>query len=179
VQTAVAKPPAATYELGLSGFYSIAGGSAPGGRIELARFGREGWWGIRASAAYQSTKSLRVDIGKSRYNRALLGAALVLQWNSPRFFLSSDWGMVGSLIRAHGNGYSQNESDSGLNLALDAEARMGLRWRALRIWADAAFYRWLGKETIDVEPLPTGLPSTTALPRWDVQLGLGASVMLD
>ena len=179
VPAAVAQPSATVYELGLSGFYSMAGSSAPGGRIELARLRREGWWGLRASAAYQSAKSLYVDIGRTQYNRTLLGAALVLQWNRSRFFLSSDGGMVGSLVRAQGNGYSQNESASGLNLGLDAEGRVGLRLRSFRIWADAVLYGWLGKETIRVDPLSTGLPSTATLPRWDVHLGLGAGVMFD
>jgi hypothetical protein len=47
------------------------------------------------------------------------------------------------------------------------------------MWADAIFYRWLGKETIRVDPLSTGLSSTATLPRWDVHLGLGAGVMFD
>jgi len=179
VQAVAAKRSAAIFELGLSGFYSMAGGSVPGARIELAWLRREGWWGLRAAAAYQSTKSLYVDIGRAQYDRTLLGAALVLQWNRPRYFLSSDWGLAGVLVRVHGDGYSQDESASGLNVALDAEGRVGLRLRAFRIWADAVFYRWLGKETIRVDPLSTGLSSTAALPRWDVHLGLGAGVMFD
>jgi hypothetical protein len=175
----VAKPSAAVFELGFSGFYSMVGGSAPGGRIELAWLRREGWWGLRAGASYQSTKSLSVDIGRAQYDRTLLGAALVLQWNRPRLFLSSDWGLVGARVREHGEGYSQNESDSGLNVALDAEGRVGLRLRAFRIWADIGLYRWLGKETIRVDPMSTGLSSTAALPRWDVHLGLGAGVRFD
>lgn len=180
VQAVVAKHSAAVFELGFSGFYSMVGGSVPGGRIELAWLRREGWWGLRAGASYQSTKSLYVDIGRTQYDRTLLGAALVLQWNRPRFFLSSDWGLAGVLVRVHGDGYSQNESASGLNVALDAEGRVGLRLRSVRIWADAVLYRWLGKETIRVDPLSTGLSSTAAaLPRWDVHLGLGAGVRFD
>jgi hypothetical protein len=179
VQAVVAKPSATVLELGFSGFYSMAGGSVPGARIELAWLRRKDWWGLRADASYQSTKSLYVDIGRAQYDRTLLGAALVLQWNRPRYFLSSDWGLVGDLVRVHGDGYTQNESASGPNVALDAEGRVGLRLRAFRIWADAVLYRWLGKETIRVDPLSTGLSSTATLPRWDVHLGLGAGVMFD
>jgi hypothetical protein len=179
VQAVVAKHSATVFELGFSGFYSMVGGSVPGGRIELAWLRREGWWGLRAGASYQATKSLYVDIGRTQYDRTLLGAALVLQWNRPRYFLSSDWGLVGALVRVHGDGYTENESASGLNVALDAEGRVGLRLRAFRIWADAVLYRWLGKETIRVDPMSTGLSSTATLPRWDVHLGLGAGVMFD
>jgi hypothetical protein len=179
VQVVVAKHSTTVFELGFSGFYSMVGGSVPGGRIELAWLRREGWWGLRAAASYQSTKSLSVDIGRTQYDRTLLGAALVLQWNRPRIFLSSDWGLVGDLVRVHGDGYTQNESASGLNGALDAEGRVGLRLRAFRIWADAVLYRWLGKETIRVDPISIGLSGTATLPRWDVHLGLGAGVMFD
>ena len=179
VQAVVAKRSAMVFELGLSGFYSMVGGSVPGGRIELAWLRREGWWGLRAGAAYQSTKSLPVDIGRTQYDRTLLSAALVLQGNRPRYFLSSDWGVVGDLVRVRGDGYTQNESASGLNVGLEADGRVGLRLRAFRIWADAILYRWLGKETVRVDPLSTGLSSAATLPRWDAHLGLGASVMFD
>ena len=62
----------AIYELGLSGFYSMVGGMVPGAGIELARFGRQAWWGLRAAVGYQSAKSLHVSIGTSRYDRSLL-----------------------------------------------------------------------------------------------------------
>jgi hypothetical protein len=179
VLAVAAKHSDTVFELGFSGFYSMVGGTVPGGRIELAWRRREAWWGLRVSAAYQSTKSLDVDIGRAQYDRTLLGGALVLQWNRPRYFLSSDWGLVGALLRLHGDGYTQNESASGLNVALDAEGRVGLQLRAFRIWADAVLYRWLGKETIRVDPLSTGMSSTATLPRWNVQLGLGAGVVFD
>jgi hypothetical protein len=120
-----------------------------------------------------------VDIGDSQYDRTLLGAAMVLQWNRRRIFLSSDWGLEGSLIRAHGDGYSQNQSASGLNVGLAADGRVGLRLRAFRIWADVHGYRWLGKETIRVDPLVAGASSTSTLPAWDAQLGLGVGVVFD
>jgi len=179
VPAAIAKKSAMTTELGLSGFYSAVGGLVPGGSVEIGRFRREGWWGLRASASYQSTKSLRVDIGDSQYDRTLLGAAMVLQWNRPRILLSSDWGLVGAFTRAHGDGYSQNQSASGLNVGLAADARVGLRLRAFRIWADLRLYRWALKETIRVDPLSTGASSTSTLPTWDAHLGLGAGVVFD
>jgi hypothetical protein len=173
------KKSAMVTELGLSGFYSAVGGWAPGGSVEFGWLRRDSWWGLRARVAYQSTKSLRVDIGDSQYDRTLLGAAMVLQWNRRRIFLSSDWGLEGSLIRAHGDGYSQNQSASGLNVGLAADGRVGLRLRAFRIWADVHGYRWLGKETIRVDPLVAGASSTSTLPAWDAQLGLGVGVVFD
>jgi len=179
VPAAEAKKSAAVFELGLSGFYSMVGGLVPGGRIELARLRRESWWGVRAAAAYQSAKSLYVGIGTSRYDRTLLGVALVLQWNRSHLFVSSDWGLVGSFVRAHGEGYSQNESASALNVGLDAEGRVGLRLSTFRIWAEAGLYRWAAKETIRVEPLSVGSPSTSTLPAWDAHLGLGVGMVFD
>jgi len=179
IKAIVAKHPTTIFELGSSGFYSLVGGSVPGGGIELAWLPREGWWGLRTSVSYQSTKSLHVDIGRARYDRTLLGTTLVLQWNRRRYFLSSDWGLVGDLVRVHGAGYTQNGSASGVNVALDAEARVGVRLGAFRLWADLGFYRWLGKETIRVDPLSAGLSSSATLPRWDVHPGLGAGVSFD
>jgi hypothetical protein len=179
VQAAVAKPRAAVFELGGAGFYSTVGGAALGARIEVAGLRREGWWGVRAAAAYQSAKSRWVDIGMTDYSRTLLGAALVLQWSRRYLYLSSDWGMTGALTRARGNGYSQNDSASGLNLGLDAEARLGLRLRAFRIWVDGTVYRWLGKQTIRIDPLVSGSSTLATLPSWDLHLGLGAGVMFD
>lgn len=173
------KKSAMVTELGLSGFYSMVGGWALGGSVELGWLRRDSWWGLRARVAYQSTKSLRVDIGDSQYDRTLLGAAMVLQWNRRRVFLSSDWGLVGSLTRAHGDGYSQNQSASGLNVGLAAGGRVGLRLGPYRIWADLSLYRWLGKETIRVDPLLAGPSSTSTLPAWDAHLGLGVSMVFD
>ena len=174
-----AKKSAMVSELGLSSFYSTVGGWVPGGRIELGRLRRDSWWGLRASVAYQSTKSLRVDIGDSQYNRTLLDAAVVLRWDRPYLLLSGDWGLVGAFTRAHGDGYSQNQSASGLNVGLAADARVGLRLGAFRIWADVRLYRWALKESIRVDPLSTGSSSTSTLPTWDAHLGLGVGVVLD
>ncbi len=173
------KKSAMVTELGLAGFYSAVGGWVPGGKVELGRFRRDGWWGLRAFGAYQSAKSLRVDIGDSPYDRTLLGAAMVLRWDRPRLFLSSDWGLVGALTRAQGNGYSQNQSASGLNAGLAADGRVGLRLGASRVWAEARLYRWLRKETIQVDPVVTGASTTSTLPAWDAHLGIGASMAFD
>ena len=174
-----AKPSAAVFELGGAGFYSTVGGSALGARVELAGLRRDGWWGIRTIAAYQSTKSNHVDIGMTDYSRTLLGAALVLQWSRRYLYLSSDWGVTGALTRARGNGYSQNDSASGLNVGLDAEARLGLRLHAFRIWVDGTVYRWLGKQTIRIDPIVSGSSTLATLPSWDVHVGLGAGVLFD
>ena len=166
-------------ELGISGLYSTVGGWVPGGSVEFGWLRRDGWWGLRAWGAHQAAKSLRVDIGDSPYDRTLLGAALVLRWERPRIFLSSDWGLAGALTRAHGDGYSQNQSASGLNVGLAADGRVGLRLGRCRVWADVRLYRWLAKETVQVDPLPAGPSSTSTLPTWDAHLGLGAGVVFD
>jgi len=175
----LARKSAMVTEVGISGFSSTVGGWVPGGRVELGRLRREGWWGIRATAGYQSTKSLRLDIGESHYDRALLGVAMVLQWPRPRILLSSDWGLVGSYLRAYGDGYSQNQSASDLNVGVAADGRVGLRLSAFRIWATVSLYRWARKETIQVDPVVAGTSSTSTLPAWDAHLGLGSSVVFD
>jgi hypothetical protein len=165
--------------LGLTGTYSMVGGLAPGAFVELGRFRREGWWGIRGVAGYQSARSVQVDIGISRYDRALLGAAMVMQWHRPWVFLAGDLGWVGAFTRAHGEGYSQDESASGLNVGLAAGARAGVSVRAFRVWADVRLQRWARKETIRVDSLSTGPSSLSTLPAWDAQVGLGAGVVFD
>jgi hypothetical protein len=179
VPVAAAKTSAAVFELGGSGFYSLTDGAVPGARIELARLSREGWWGIRAAAAYQWSRSFPVDIGTTQQDRTLLGLALVLQWNFSYLYFSSDWGMVGAFVRAHGNGYTQNQSASGFNLGLDAQGRVGVRLRSLRIYVDSGLYRWLGRETIRIETLSGDSSSSHTLSRWDTHLGLGAGVLFD
>jgi len=166
-------------EVGLSGFYSMVAGWAPGVEVEVGRLRRKGWWGARVVAGYQSTKSLRVDIGASYYDRAWFGAALVLQREWRYLFLASDWGLLGALIRAHGDGYSQDQSASGLNLGFVADARGGVRLGPVRIWADLSLYRWARKETIQVDPLAAGAATTSTLPAWDAHLGMGASMVFD
>ena len=166
-------------ELGIAGLYSTVGGWVPGAGVELGWLRREGWWGLRAWGAYQSAKSLRVDIGDSPYERMLLGAAMVLRWERRWLFLSSDWGMAGAYTRAHGDGYSQNQSASGLNVGVVADGRLGLRLGSYGIWADARLYRWLAKETVRVDPLLAGPSSATTLPTWDAHLGLGVSMVFD
>ena len=83
---------------------------------------------------------------------------------------------MGAFTRAHGNGYSQNQSASGLNFALTADGRVGLRLGTVRLWADLSLYRWTRKETVRVDSLSTGMFSVSTLPAWDAHVGLGASV---
>jgi hypothetical protein len=166
-------------ELGIASFYSTVGGWVPGVGVEFAWHRRDDWWGLRTWGAYQSGKSLRVDIGDSSYERTLLGTTMVLRWERPRFFLSSDGGLAGARTPAHGDGYSQNQSASGLNIGLAADGRVGLRLGSYRIWADARLYRWLAKETVRVDPLLAGTSTMSTLPTWDAHLGLGAGVVFD
>jgi hypothetical protein len=174
-----AKPSAFITQLGLSGFYSMVGGVVPGVQGEVGRLRREGWWGVRVVAAYQSAKSLRVDIGISQYDRTLMGAFLALQWNGARVFVSSDLGLVGAFTRARGDGYSQNQSAKGLNAGGAWDGRAGLRLGTLRVWADLLLYRWTIKETVRVDSLSTAPSSASTLPTWDAHLGLGAGVVFD
>jgi hypothetical protein len=174
-----AKKSAMVSELGIAGLYSTVGGWVPGAGVEFGWLRRDGWWGLRAWGTYQSTKSLRVDIGDSPYSRTLLGAAMVLRWDRSRFFLSSDWGLVGAYLRARGDGYSQNQSATGLNVGLAADGRVGLRWGTFRLWAEARLYRWLAKETVRVDPLVAGTSTASTLPTWDAHLGLGVGVVFD
>ena len=174
-----AKKSAMVSELGMTGLYSTVGGWVPGAGVEFGWLRRNGWWGLRASGAYQSAKSLRVDIGDSPYDRMLLGAAMVLCWERRLLFLSSDGGLAGAYTRAHGDGYSQNQSASGLNIGLAADGRVGLRLGSYRIWAEARLYRWLAKETVRVDPLVAGTSTASTLPTWDAHLGLGVGVVFD
>ena len=166
-------------EVGLRGFYSIVGGWAPGTSVEVGRFRREGWWGYRGIVGYQSAKTLPVDIGISHYDRILLGATIALQWNRPRWFLSGDVGLLGSLTRAYGDGYSRNDSSSGPNLAFCTEARGGVKLASYRLWADLGLQRWARKETIQVDPLAVGSSTLHSLPTWDAHAGLGVGVVFD
>jgi len=174
-----AKKSAMVSELGIAGLYSTVGGWVPGAGVEFGWLRSDAWWGLRAWGAYQSAKSLRVDIGDSPYERMLLGAALVLRRERRWLFLSSDWGLAGAYTHAHGDGYSQNQSASGLNIGLAADGRVGLRLGCYRLWADARLYRWLAKETIRVDPLVAGTSTASALPTWDAHLGLGVGVVFD
>jgi hypothetical protein len=79
-------------------------------------------------------------------------------------FLSGEWGLWGAYLRAHGDGYTQNQSASGMNVGLAADGRMGLRFSKLRIWAALSLYRWAFKETIRVDSLSTDLSRTSNLP---------------
>jgi hypothetical protein len=171
--------PAMVTEVGLSGFYSVVGGYAPGVQVELARLRRQSWWGARAVAAYQSTRSVRVDIGDSRYERAQLGAFLVLRWTGARLFLSGDAGALGAFTRAHGEGYSQNQSAYAGNAAVAVDGRAGLRLGTFRVWADLQACRWASQQTLRIDPVITGPSTTSTLPAWDAHLGLGASVAFD
>jgi hypothetical protein len=174
-----AKKSAMVAELGVAGFYSMVGGAVPGAKAEVGMLRRGGWWGFRATAGYQSAKSLRVDIGGSDYDRTLLGAAVILQRDRPRFFLSSDWGLAGAFVRARGDGYSQNQSASGLNVGLIAVGRAGASLGRFRIWADLSVYRWLRRQTIEVDPLMAGTPTRSTLPSWDAHAGIGAGIVFD
>lgn len=164
-------------ELGVQGFYGLVGGLSPGAGIELGVHRRDAWWGVRTILAYQSTRSVRVNIGASSYDRALVGAALVLRWDRQRTFLSSDLGMVGSFTRAHGDGYSKNESARAFNLGPSANGRAGLRWGRWRVWTEAGVCRWLAKESFRVDAFISF--TTSALASWDAHLGLGAGITFD
>jgi hypothetical protein len=163
-------------EFGLSGFSSVVGGYAPGIQAEVGRFRHERGWGVRAVAAYQGARSIAVDAGDTRYERAQLGVLLVLRWTAARLFASGDLGLLGTMTWAHGEGYSRNASAHGQNVGLGLDGRMGIRLGKFRLWVSLQGCRWASKETVRVEPLLTGAPTTAALPAWDAHLGLGASM---
>ncbi len=164
-------------ELGVQGFYGLRGGITPGAAFELGFLRRDAWWGVRASVAYQSTRSMRVNIGASRYDRSLVGAAWVLRWDRQRTFLSSDLGIVGLFTRAHGDGYSKNESARAYNLGPSATGRAGLRWGRFRVWTEAGVCRWIAKESFRVDAFDSS--TTAAVPSWDAHLGLGGGITFD
>ncbi len=140
---------------------------------------RGAWWGARAIAAYQSARSVRVDIGETRYQRAQLGAFFVSQWNGSRMFLVGDAGALGAFTWAQGQGYSRNQSASGVNAALAVDGRVGIRVGRLRVWAELQGCRWLSRETVRVDSLTSGPATTSTLPGWDARAGLGAGVAFD
>jgi hypothetical protein len=170
-------------EVGISGFYATVGGWVPGARVEVGRLPRAGHWGLRASVAHHTPRSLRVDIGNSQYDRTSVSGALVLQWNGPRVFVSSDWGVIGAFTRAHGDGYSENAASSGQNVGIQIDGRAGVRVSKVRIWAALGLCRWALKENIRVDRVSVGPsngpPTSYSLPSWDAQLGLGTSLLFD
>lgn len=166
-------------ELGAAGFYGMVGGVTPGAAVEMGILRRDAWWGVRAALAYQSSRSMRVDIGASNHDRTMLGARLMLRRDRQRSFLSGDLGLVGAFTRAYGDGYSKNESASALNIGPTANGRVGVRWGRFRLWAETSVCRWLAKETFRVDPLFAGSSTTATLPSWDVNLGLGSGITFD
>lgn len=165
-------------EVGLSGFSSVVGGYAPGIQAEVGRFRHESGWGVRAVAAYQGARSIAVDAGDTRYERAQLGALLVLRWTATRLFASGDLGLLGTMTWAHGEGYSRNASAHGENVGLGLDGRTGIRLGKFRLWISLQGCRWASKETVRVDPLVTGSPTTATLSAWDAHFGLGASMAL-
>ena len=165
---------ARVFSLGISVFYSMVGGSAPGALVELGNFGRAGGFGFRVHGAYQAAKSVALDMGESNYYRSMLAAAVAYRWSAPRLFLAADVGIAGNLTRAWGSGYSQDQSDYALNAGLFADGRIGLRWGRFALWSDFRMYRWPRAETLHVDTLSTGPYRTTILPAWDAHWGLGA-----
>lgn len=168
--------PRALTELGLSMFSSLVGGLAPGAQVEVNRLGPAGRWGARAVAAYQSARSVRVDIGETRYQRAQLGVFLVRQWMGEALFLNGDLGVLGAFTWAQGQGYSQDQSAHGTNVALAIDGRLGFHVGRVRVWSELQGFRWASKETVRVEPLTPGPATTSTLSTWDARLGLGAGV---
>ena len=161
------------FTLGISAFYSMVGGPAPGALVEVGNFGRAGGFGFRVHGAYQAAKSVALDMGESNYYRAMLAAAAAYQWNGPHLLLAVDVGIAGNLTRAWGSGYSQDQSDYTLNAGLFADGRIGVRWGRFLLWSDLRMYRWPREETLRVDTLITGPYRTTPLPAWDAQWGLG------
>lgn len=175
VPSPVTKAPTVT-EVGLSTFSSLVGGLAPGAQAEVTRLWPGSRWGARAVAAYQSARSVRVDIGETRYQRVQLGVFLVLQWTHAALFLNGDLGVLGAFTAAQGKGYSQDQSAQGTNAALAIDGRVGFRLGRIRLWSELQGFRWASKETVRVDPLATGPATTATLPAWDARVGLGAGV---
>jgi hypothetical protein len=107
--------------------------------------------------------------------RVSAGAALDARWAMRRFFLDGEVGGVAALTYAWGQGYVANQSDWSPTWGLGAGIRAGAPWGRIRLWLDLRAVRWLREQSVQIDPVTTGMATAANLPSWDAQGAIGIS----
>jgi len=168
-----AKRSSHVFELDGAGFYSFAWGHAPGAWLGVGYLPRNGGFGVRLLAAYQSARDVALEGGGNQILRFLAGAALTYHLQRAHVFASGDAGLVGTLTRAQGTGYETNRAGSTTNFGGVADLRGGLRFGRARLWLNARVLGLVHAESVKVESTSPGVGDRATLSRWDGQLGIG------
>lgn len=154
-------------------FYSPLWGHAPGIWLGVGRTPRAGGLGFRVLGAYQSARDLALASGRNQLSRAYAGAAPTLHVQRESLFASAEVGLVVTLTRAQGDGYTSDERASTWNLGALADVRGGAQLGRFRVWLNARLLRLFHQETITIASSGLEHDDTSRLNAWDTQLGIG------
>jgi hypothetical protein len=156
-------------EIGAGLLVATAGGVVPGVRVEFARMRRGSGFGWQFDLTVPADRQVALGGVVIRWIRVSAGIGLDARWVMRRFFLDGELGGVAALTYAWGQGYLANQSDWSPTWGLAAGIRAGMPWGRARLWLDLRAVKWLLEQSVQINPVATGLPS------WDAQAAIGIS----
>jgi hypothetical protein len=170
-------PGSSEQEIGAGLLLAVAGGIAPGVRVDFLQSRNPRGLGWQASLTLPAQHKLTTAGGSTRWTRAAASIALNGRVTVGRYAVSADSGLAGAYTFTSGQGYSIDQSAQSLTCGFVAGVRVGLPWRHVRLWTDLHIYKWLYPQSIQVDSAAGDRMATTLLPSWDGQWTLGLSYL--
>jgi hypothetical protein len=170
-------PPTATYDAGVSGLGSLAGGQAAAGLLVDGSWAPAGYsLGVYGSAEFTTTRDTAVGgfVGTVGYWRpsAGLGPRYRLAGRDLRADLHA--ALLAGWLSMKASGLTTNDSDSVGQLGADAGLRIGPAWDGLVPWVGLGAQYWPGHEHMQVNI--NGALEQHDVPRFDLRLTVGVSL---
>lgn len=144
---------------------------APAGRVEVSSGRAGGRWRARLAAVGVGRHELDVAPGRATWWRSFLalGADTDLA-RGRRWSVALGAAAAGGVAAISGSGYAVNRGTRSLDLGGEASLRGALRFGRVRPWLGVSAVGWLRRQELELQ----GVATSSALPRWEQMVALGA-----
>jgi hypothetical protein len=155
-----------------------SGGSAPEVQIEGEIESRG--WVLRLAAIGNGTRDVPFGAGRATWRRLTIFPTVTSAWHSSHGFMEVGGGPLIAATQARGTGFTNDGTDTGLDLGIGPSLRIGRRLAESRsaIWVGVRSAFWLRPHRAAVDGLADGQPPSVALPWWDVSVAAGITFPL-
>jgi hypothetical protein len=171
-----APPPARAASLALGA--AVAGdwqqaAAAPAGRVELSAAPDHSRWRARLALVGVGRHTLELPPGRATWGRAFiaLGVERALA-RGRRWSFGVGASAVGGVAVISGAGYAVDRGTTSLDFGGEASTRVGFAAGRAHPWLGVSVVGWARRQQLELQ----GVASTSALPRWEPMVALGADL---
>ena len=153
----------------------FVGGMAAVGNAELQIGRADSRWQLRLGMMAERARQLDLDTGQVVWQHTMAEAGLLVRSLGSAWVWSLDAGPTAGWATHQGIGYAPDRQQRSLEYGVMSGGRVGRRFGRWTVWAEGRADLWLRGQRV----LITGSAATAELPRADVRVGVGTSVLLN